>query len=194
MRARAAASVSIVALVAVLTAQSGGASRFPLHLSANHRHLDDATGTPFLVVGDSAWSLIAQLDADATSSYLEDRARRGFTALIVNLIEHKFATHAPANQAGVSPFLEPGHFRKPNPAYFESAHRVVAEAGTRGLSVWLCPAYLGWQGGDEGFFKRDQEGRPRSPLRLRQVRRRALPGFSNIVWMVGGDLRPGAAG
>lgn len=188
MRGRGAASlVSVVALVAALTAQSGGASRFPLRVSANHRHLEDATGRPFLVVGDAAWSLIAQLDTETTTSYLDDRARRGFTALIVNLIEHKFATHAPANHADVSPFLESGHFRKPNPAYFESAHRVVAEAGTRGVSVWLCPAYLGWQGGDEGFFKEVKKAGPEALYAYGKFVGERFRDLSNIVWMVGGD-------
>jgi hypothetical protein len=35
--------------------------------------------------------------------YLDDRAGRGFNAIIVSLIEHKFATNAPATRAGVQP-------------------------------------------------------------------------------------------
>jgi hypothetical protein len=188
MRARRAASLApVVALVAALSAQSAAPSRFPLRVSADQRHLDDASGTPFLVVGDAAWSLIAQLEGTPISAYLDDRARRGFTAIIVNLIEHKFATHAPANHAGVSPLLEPGHFRKPNPAYFESAHRVIAEAGTRGLSVWLCPAYLGWQGGDEGFFKEIKKDGPEALYAYGKFVGERFRDLSNIVWMVGGD-------
>jgi hypothetical protein len=188
MRARGAASFGmVVAFLAALTAQSGNPPRFPLRVRADHRHLEDASGKPFLVVGDAAWSLIAQLDPSATSAYLEDRARRGFTAVMVNLIEHKFGTHAPANRAGVSPFSAPGNFRKPNPAYFESAHRVVAEAGTRGLSVWLCPAYLGWQGGDEGFFKEIRKAGPQALYAYGKFVGEHFSDLPNIVWMVGGD-------
>jgi len=187
MRARGAAPFVVVVALAALAAQAAAPSRFPLRVSADRRHLDDADGRPFLVVGDAAWSLIAQLDGPAISAYLDDRARRGFTALIVNLIEHKFATHAPANHAGVAPFLEPGNFRKPNPTYFESAHRVVAEAGTRGLSVWLCPAYLGWQGGDEGFFKEIKKAGPEALYAYGKFVGERFRDLSNIVWMVGGD-------
>jgi hypothetical protein len=188
MRARGAAPfVVVVALVAALAAHSAAPSRFPLRVSADHRHLDDASGKPFLVVGDAAWSLVAQLDDSALSVYLDDRARRGFSALIVSLIEHKFATHAPANHAGVAPFLEPGNLRKPNPAYFESAHRAVAEAGARGLSVWLCPAYLGWQGGDEGFFKEIKKAGPDALYAYGRFVGERFRDLSNIVWMVGGD-------
>jgi hypothetical protein len=139
------------------------------------------------VVGDTAWSLIAQLDEHDITRYFEDRSQRGFNAVIVNLIEHKFASHAPANRSGVTPFLEPASIDRPNPAYFDFAHRAVAEAERRGISVWLCPAYLGWGGGDEGFF-REIKGAGRDALRAygRFVggRFKDLP---NVVWMMGGD-------
>src|SRR5262245_12041793 len=93
----------LIAAIGSLGLRAEPPSRFPLRVSADHRHLEDASGKPFLVVGDAAWSLIAQLDDASISSYLEDRANRGFTAIIVNLIEHKFATRAPANLAGVAP-------------------------------------------------------------------------------------------
>ena len=34
---------------------------FPLRIPAGKRHLEDAAGQPFLLHGDAAWSLIAQL-------------------------------------------------------------------------------------------------------------------------------------
>ena len=160
---------------------------FPLRVSADHRHLEDQAGRPFMVVGDTAWSLVAQLSADDIERYLDDRARRGFNAVIVNLIEHKFASRAPANRHGDAPFLSPGDFGRPNPAYFDFAHRAIEYAAKRGVSVWLCPAYLGWGGGDEGFFKEIDEAGPdalRSYGEFVGKRFRDLP---NIVWMPGGD-------
>lgn len=139
------------------------------------------------MVGDSAWSLIAQLGEDDIARYLDDRAHRGFNALIVSLIEHKFASHAPANRAGVSPFLAPGDFARPSPAYFDYAHAAIAQAERRGISVWICPAYLGWGGGDEGFFT---EIRTAGPAALRSYGRFVGDRFKdlpNIVWMLGGD-------
>lgn len=160
---------------------------FPLQVSVDQRQLTDQTGQPFLVVGDTAWSLIAQLSEPDINDYLDDRARRGFNAIIVNLIEHKFATRAPAKRDGVEPFLARGDFSVPNPVYFDYAHRALAAANQRGLTVWLCPAYLGWAGGDEGFF---QDIQAAGPAALRAYghfvgeRFRDLP---NLVWMVGGD-------
>jgi hypothetical protein len=88
---------------------------------------------------------------------------------------------------GVAPFLKPGDFTQPNPAYFDYAHRAVAAANQRGITVWLCPAYLGWGGGDEGFFKEIKAAGPavlRGYGRFVGERFKDLP---NLVWMVGGD-------
>jgi len=160
---------------------------FPLKVSADQRYLVDQNEKPFLVLGDTPWSLIAQLDEADIARYLDDRARRGFNAVIVNLIEHKFATRALAKRDGVAPFLKPGDFTQPNPAYFDYAHRAVAAANQRGTTVWLCPAYLGWGGGDEGFFK---EIKAMGPAVLRGYGRfvgERFKNLPNLVWMVGGD-------
>lgn len=160
---------------------------FPPKVSDDKRHLTDAAGRPFLVVGDTAWSLIVQLrDADVRH-YLDDRKKRGFNSVIVNLLEHKFATKAPATLDGVPPFEKAGDFTRPNAAYFDRAHRVVAEANKRGLAVWLCPAYLGWAGNDEGFFKEVKAAGPKALRAYGKYVGERFADLPNIVWMPGGD-------
>ncbi|MDB5560877.1 MAG: hypothetical protein JWN11_295, partial [Hyphomicrobiales bacterium] len=39
-------------------------AKFPLRVSADKRHIEDSNGRPFLINGDSAWSLIADLNRD----------------------------------------------------------------------------------------------------------------------------------
>jgi hypothetical protein len=161
---------------------------FPLRISDNRRHLVGSNGRPFLVVGDTAWSLIAQLSEGDIARYLDDRQQRGFNSIIVNLIEHKFASKAPSNLYGVAPFLKPGDFTQPNAGYFEYAHRAIEAASERGMIVWLCPAYLGANGGDEGFF---QQIKAAGPAALRAYGRYVGQHFKdlpNIVWMMGGDF------
>src|SRR4051794_15262433 len=180
-------------MVLPITAEKGGqdaGAKFPLRVSEDGRRLLDSGGQPFLVLGDAGWSLIAQLDAADAERYLSDRARRGFNSIIVNLLEHKFASHAPATRDGVPPFLESGNFAKPNSAYFDFAHRCVEGAARRGLSAWLFPAYLGSGGGDEGFFKEMKAAGPeavRDYARFVGERFKDLP---NIVWVIGGDFKP----
>jgi hypothetical protein len=74
---------------------------YPLKKSETGRFLVDQRGKPFLVLGDSAWSLIAQLGDKEIDQYLDDRAKRGFNCLIVNLIEHQFCTNAPATRTKI---------------------------------------------------------------------------------------------
>ena len=160
---------------------------FPLRVSPDSRYLVDHDGKPFLVVGDTAWSLVAQLREEDIAWYLDDRAKRGFNAIIVSLIEHKFATRAPARRDGTPPFLKPGDFTMPNPVYFDFARQAIDQARRRGISVWLCPAYLGWGGGDEGFFK---EIKAAGPVVLHNYGRFVGERFKdlpNLVWMMGGD-------
>jgi len=175
---------------AAAPAANAPASDLLLKISANGRYLVDQQGRPFLVVGDSPWSLIVQPDDAARQVYLEDRQRRGFNSLIVNLLEHKFCTSPPKTRSGLAPFTTPGDFSTPNSAYFDFAHQVVQEAGEHGLIVWLAPAYLGYGGGDEGFFKEIKAGgreKLRAYGRFVGQRFRDLP---NIVWMLGGDYTP----
>jgi hypothetical protein len=174
-------------LVLVLSRSVVYSTVFPLKISSTHTYLTDARGEPFLIVGDTAWSLIAQLGHEDVVKYLDDRQMKGFNAIIVNLIEAKFATHAPKTKAGVAPFLTPGDFSSPNPAYFDWAHECLAAAQDRGIAVFLCPAYLGWGGGDEGFFKSITNQGPTALRAYGHFVAERFKDLSNIVWMPGGD-------
>jgi Protein of unknown function (DUF4038)/Putative collagen-binding domain of a collagenase len=176
-------------------AKSPAASRVPaydlrLKISANGRYLVDQRGRPFLVVGDSPWSLIVQLDEKDIETYLRDRQEKGFNSLIVNLLEHKFTTNPPRTRAGLAPFTRPGDFSTPNDAYFDFARRVIEKAGERGMVVWLAPAYLGYGGGDEGFFKEIKAGGPEKLRAYGRYVGRKFRDLPNIVWMLGGDYTP----
>jgi hypothetical protein len=178
---------------AVPKASNTPASDLLLKISANGRYLVDQNGNPFLVVGDSPWSIIVQPDEKDRETYLEDRERRGFNSIIVNLLEHKFCTSPPKTRSGLAPFSTPGDFSTPNEAYFDFAHQVVERAGAHGMVVWLAPAYLGYGGGDEGFFQEIKAG-GREKLRAygRFVGKR-FKDLPNLVWMLGGDYTPVAA-
>ena len=182
----------VSALAATPKASDAATADLPLKISDTGRYLVDQKGNPFLVAGDSPWSLIVQLDDNDRQTYLEDRQKRGFNSLIVNLLEHKFCTLAPRTRSGLAPFNTPGDFSTFNPAYFDLAHQVVERAGEHGMIVWLAPAYLGYGGGDEGFFREIKAGgreKLREYGRFVGKRFRDLP---NIVWALGGDYTPDA--
>lgn len=178
-----------VASVTAATAPVTGAA-FPLRVSTDQRHLVDQHDRPFLVVGDTAWSLMTAVTKADAEIYLEDRRRRGFNAIVVNLVEHHFK--GPANREGALPFLKKRgvyDFSKPVEAYFAHVDHVLGLARDKGMLVMLAPAYLGYRGGSEGWWPEintsvNGEAVMENYGRWLGARYR---GMDNIVWLVGGD-------
>lgn len=170
----------------------GDSLQFPLRRAG--ACLVDARGAPVWLHGEAAWSLLVRLTDDEVDRYLADRRARGVNALLVNLLEHKFADHAPANRAGDQPFLAPGAFTAPGEPYFAHVDRVLARAARAGMVVLLAPAYLGYQGGDEGWYAEVRRAGPAAMRAYGQflgARFRAAP---NLIWVQGGDTPPMAVG
>lgn len=160
---------------------------FPIRVSSDHHYFENAQGRPFLLQGDAAWSLIAELKRADATIYLADRSKRGFNAILVNLIEHQFSSNPPANAYGELPFKNET-FGALNPAYFDYAAWVIEQAQKRGLVVFLAPAYLGVNGGDEGWFAQADAAGPERMKSYGEAIARRFAKFSNIVWVLGGDF------
>ncbi len=112
-----------------------GAVQFPLRLDPDGRRLEDVLGRPFLVNGDSAWSLMVMLTKPQVESYFDDRRQKGFNSVLVNLIERGYG--GPANTDGQLPFVPADDYTAPNEAYFAHADRVIDEAAERDMLVLL---------------------------------------------------------
>jgi hypothetical protein len=165
----------------------------PLRISANHRYLVDRHDVPFLLQGDAAWSLIANVTREEAAEYLKDRHAKGFNAVLVNLIEHKFAKNAPRNVYGEAPFSGATDFSVPNEKYFAHADWVIRKAAENGVVVLLAPVYLGYPGLDEGFYDEVLANGPESCLAYGRFLGQRYRGFDNIIWVLGGDRDPGPA-
>ncbi len=180
-------SASIAAAALLLTGAQSAIAQvvYPLQISSDGRTLEDQTGEPFLINGDTPWSLIVGLTKAEAELYLEDRRARGFNAIIVELIENEFG--GPANRDGDLPFTTPGDFTTPNEAYFAHADWVIDKAAEKGLLVVLTPAYLGFGCGSQGWC---QEMLASSDADLEAygawVATRYRD-FDNVLWMHGGD-------
>lgn len=172
----------------------GGAPGYPVKLSANGLYLTDQGNRPFFMNGDAAWSLIAQLSQADADTYLSDRAQKGFNLVLVDLIEHQFATHAPANLAGQAPFATAGDFNTPNEAYFAHADWVITKAAEKGIVVLLAPLYLGYACGNEGWCAEVQSSSLATMRSYGRYVGNRYKSFPNIVWVIGGDADPVANG
>ena len=163
---------------------------YPIKRGINPRYLVDQKGRPFLIHGDSPWSIIVQLTKEETEQYLINRHRKGFNSIIVNLIEHYGADNPPFNRYGDPPFTIPGDFSTPNPAYFAHADWVLKKAAQYGIQVFLVPSYLGSQGGIEGWY---QEMLANGTVKLRDYGRflgQRYKDYPNLIWLNGGDYNP----
>ena len=168
---------------------SGAASTnatFPLAVGADRRHLVDARNQPFLMVGDAPWSFIVEPTREQASLYLRTRRAQGFNTIMVNLVEHAYASRVPGNIDGNEPFSGQA-FGTPNEAYFKHADAVLAEAASLGFLVLLTPAYAGYGGGNEGWYEEMKEA---GATRLRawgQWVGRRYAANDHIMWVQGGD-------
>lgn len=183
-----AARISLLAIAMLFcTGLTHAEDVFPLHVSANHHYFEDAKARPFMLHGEAAWSLIAELKREDVEIYLEDRRRRGFNAILVNLIEHRFSTNPPANAYGDKPFKN-SPFGLLGEAYFSHAEWVIEQAEKHGLAVFLVPAYLGVNGGEEGWFKAAEAAGPDRMRTYGEAVAHRFSKFNNIVWVLGGDF------
>lgn len=163
------------------------ADLFPITVGQERRVFEDATGRPLLLQGDTAWSLIAELKREDVETYLQDRRKRGFNAILVSLVEHYFSSHPPANAYGEKPFKSDA-FGELNPKYFDHAAWVIGRAEELGFVVFLAPAYLGVNGGNQGWFSKAQAAGPEKMRAYGQTIAQRFAEFHNVVWVLGGDF------
>jgi hypothetical protein len=154
------------------------------------RYLVDASGQPFLLQGDAAWSMIVQLNDADLEQYLSSRAAKGFNTLLVSIIEHHFSANPPQDVFGNAPFTTAGDFSTPNPAYFAHVDAVLERARAHGFLVLLTFAYLGFQGGNEGWYAELSAQSTATLQGYGSFLGARYKNQTNIIWVAGGDYNP----
>lgn len=228
------------------TPPPSGPAAFPLKVSSNARYLVDQNSTPFPILGDSAWEVPHNLVPADQDTYFADRASRGFNAVIIEAIEHKFTTKKPpmdfasnlpftrrldnatytgspngtTSTAGTGTIVQgptfgadpysninaqAPDFTYPGSAYWAEMDAYVGRAASRGMVVFMLPAYVGWGGGDEGWMQElvandavigagGFAGQPWANASKSRVWNYGAwlanhyAAYSNIVWILGGDF------
>jgi hypothetical protein len=174
----------------VLTVTTGKDGLFPLSVTDGMLH--NRIGEPFLIIGDSPWSLIVGPDMDGAEKYLDNRKAKGVNSLLINLVEAYF--NGPQDAYGNQPFLTPGDFTTPNPAYFDNVDYVIGKALEKGIEVFLYPAYLGYDDGydhKEGWYNAINDNGPDKMYWYGKYIGQRYKDYRNIVWVMGGDCAPG---
>lgn len=175
-------------------------SPFPLSIHSSGRYFVQANGSPFFFFGDTAWSAAVQLTSAQMDTYLNDRQSRGFTGIIVNLIEHEFSSQTPAyvNANGDAPFTSMStdgntvDFSTTNNAYWNQVDYLLTGARDRGMLVVAFPAYLGYntsQGWQDAVYA-DTAAHLQTYGAFLANRYGA---YGNIIWGMSGDTSPTAS-
>ena len=202
------------ALLGALLLGMGGAQAspaFPVKYGANSRYLVDQNNVPFPILGRTAW-FITSLSVADYRTFIDDSAARGYTAIEFHVINHDpRGNHPPFNGNGDLPFLnrldggawsgaltygngninittEAPNFTKPNPAYWSLVDGVLAYAESKGILVFMFPAYVGYAGGEQGWMQELVANGPTKAQSYGAWLATRYKNQKNLVWMMGGDM------
>ncbi len=153
-----------------------------LKVSENRRFLVTEAGAPFFWLGDTAWELFHRLNREDATTYLKDRAGKGFTVIQAVALAEFDGLTAP-NAYGQVPLIDNDPL-KPNEAYFQHVDWIVARANALGLYVGFLPTWgdkwnKKWGAGPEIFQPQNAEAYGE------WIGRRYAK--AGIVWILGGD-------
>jgi hypothetical protein len=173
------------AVAATLPAQD-----FPVRIGPTGRCVVDRRGVPFLIHGDSAWSLTHNLTFEEAARYMAVRKAQGFNTLLVSVPDaydrDGKKSYAP-DRYGQQPFVD-DDLTRPNEAYWAHVDRVFDEASRQGLLLLVAPAYLGAE--HDGYVDLLRKAGPPACRQYGLWLGRRYLRLPNIVWVHGGDRNP----
>jgi hypothetical protein len=172
---------------AALAAQDAA---FPLVIGPTGRYLQDRRGLPFLIHGDTPWSLTHNLTLEEAVRYMTVRRTQGFNTLMVSVpdaYDPDGGKTYPPDRYGQQPFVG-DDITRPNEAYWAHVDAVFKEAGKQGFLLLVTPAYLGAdRDGYVDLLKKS--GPPRCREYGLWIGRR-YRSLANLAWVHGGDRNP----
>lgn len=165
---------------------------WPLSINASGRYLQKPDGTPFFVHGDTPWMLPNQLTDAEVDSYIDDRASRGFTAIMFEAPGYYFTSQTPAtrNVDNVEPFTTMTDFASALTAYWNRVDRIVNRCKTNGMVCIINPAYLGINTTEGWQTQVSAESDADLQTYGAALANRYTQG--NVIWCLGGDIDPDA--
>jgi hypothetical protein len=157
---------------------------YPIRVSPNRRHLVDANGKPFFVMGDTPWFL-QKLPPAEFRQIMDDRKTKGYNTLFLELLDDSDIRSRDAH--GSVPFDPPLNITRPVEAYWRYADVVLEEAEKRGFLVIMNSI---WYGAGDGLWMHHIT--PDAMRAYGHFLGRRYARFSNLMWMHCGDRNPDA--
>jgi hypothetical protein len=144
------------------------------------------------VVGDDAFDLAVMLDSAQVTTYLNDRAGRGFNAIWVAAADNGYQSSPPENYYGFSPF-DGADFTNEDANYWPNVDSVVTQASSLGITVFLQPFFVG-NGSEPGYYSSVLNSSDAVMTAYGTFLGNRYKSYDNIVWLLGGDSLPSVAG
>jgi hypothetical protein len=162
---------------------SGPTAAFPLKISGNKRYVTDQNNAPFLILGDSPQSLVANVSLADTASYFSTRQSQGFNCAWIQLlcIDYTGGRKDGRTYDGLAPFTTAWDFSTPNPAYWSRVDAIVNLAATYGICCFLDLADTG------GLIDTITANGPSKCFNYGVFLGNRYKSFPNIVWLNGND-------
>jgi hypothetical protein len=180
-------SVLIIALCALAIPRSQAATS-RLRVSDNKRFLVTENGQPFFWLGDTAWELFHRLNREQADTYLEDRAKKGFTVIQAVALAELNGLNDP-NPYGHKPLVDndptkPAVKEGARNDYWDHVDYIVAKANREGMYLGFLPTWgdkwnKKWGAGPEIFTAANAE--TYGEWLGRRYRDKG------IIWILGGD-------
>lgn len=180
---------------------------FPLRVSDDRRYLVDQRGKPFPIMGRTAWFIISQPE-EGYKKFIENTLLHGHNAIEFAAITHwPMGNNAPFNGEGAIPFVKSlngmpwdGRLKydsiqvqapdltTPNEKYWQYLDKFLEYCEERGLLVFMFPAYLGYEGQEQGWMKELVANGPEKTRAYGAWVAERYKQRKNIVWMLLGDM------
>ena len=170
------------------------AAAYPLKKSANGRYVVDQNDTPFLIIGDTAWSLMVNISEADAATYFANRQAAGFNVVMMNLICGTYTAGRSDSSTydGITPFTgfnagkNTYDLTTPRDTYFEHVDRIINLAAAYGITIFLDPLDTGSYYRPEGTPTMQDNGAAKCRVYGQDLGKR-YKNFPNIVWQHGND-------
>jgi hypothetical protein len=106
----------------------------------------------------------------------------------VGLADNTYSNHPPKDFYGNAPF-NGADFTNENPAYWKRVDQTLSWAAARGITVFASPAFVGY-GCKNGYCESYRKSSAAVLTAYGEFLGNRYKGFSNIIWLIGGDADP----
>ena len=156
-------------------------------LSSNGKYLvNSITGQPVFLTGEDGFLASLMLSNADVTTYLNDRAARGFNAIWLGVTDQLDQNSPPKDFSGNVPF-DGAWFTNPDTPYWAHQDFVIQQAAARGITIFLQPSFVGNSDGNVYDTPAYLASSDATVAAYGTFIGNRYKGFNNIVYVVGGD-------